>query len=524
MLDAYTSTMRKKSWGKNDYARVLIEVSSLEALKESLVVAIPFPNKEGHSLEIVDIDQNQVDEEGFTKVNRRNGKKQSTVPNRTDDLSFLSTRNSFESLMNNDSPFGDGTTHATSSFTIDPGDDDDEEVENVYNEYENIKGASTPSVELEVNVKLCSKVFKRWNWTSNEVACLKGSRIILGWNPEIVNVVIISFDAQVMHACVFFKADKKEVFCSFIYAHNRYIQRRDLWHNLTFHKSYVRNRPWCILGDFNVALSADDKSVGTSNIDTGMRDFQECIETIEVSDVNSTGLRFTWNQKPKGSDGILKKIDRIMANLEFVTSFVGANAVFQPYRISDHAPAILRLPMNLERKPRPFKFYNLLVQHDRFKEVVTNVWSTQVSGFWIFKVVKRLKLLKKPFRNMLYDHGNLHDNVKKLRHELDEVQRSLDSDPSNVDLREEEAAYLKAFQDAIIMEERLLLQNAKIDWLKLGNANTAYFHKVVKSQAARNRIDSITTMDGVSVDGDQVPLAFINHYSDFLGQPGTTSY
>ncbi|GKC45282.1 hypothetical protein Tco_1063004, partial [Tanacetum coccineum] len=45
----------------------------------------------------------------------------------------------------------------------------------------------------------------------------------------------------------------------------------------------------------------------------------------------------------------------------------------------------------------------------------------------------------------------------------------------------EKASYLNAFQDALLMEERLLVQKAKIDWLKLGDANTAYFHKVVKS-------------------------------------------
>nr|GEX04204.1 RNA-directed DNA polymerase, eukaryota, reverse transcriptase zinc-binding domain protein [Tanacetum cinerariifolium] len=90
-----------------------------------------------------------------------------------------------------------------------------------------------------------------------------------------------------------------------------------------------------------------------------------------------------------------------------------------------------------------------------------------------------------------------------LRHELDEAQKALDSDPKNTELREEEAAYLNAFQDALLMEERLFLQKAKIDWPKLGDANTAYFHKVVKSQASRNRIDSITNSNGDYVDGDQ---------------------
>nr|GEV65578.1 hypothetical protein [Tanacetum cinerariifolium] len=69
----------------------------------------------------------------------------------------------------------------------------------------------------------------------------------------------------------------------------------------------------------------------------------------------------------------------------------------------------------------------------------------------------------------------------------------------------------------------LLVQKAKIDWLKLGDANTAYFHKVVKSQTARNKIDSIVDNNGAIIDGEHVRLAFIDHYTEFLGQPGTTT-
>ncbi|GJR18095.1 hypothetical protein Tco_0966622 [Tanacetum coccineum] len=56
MLDAYTSTMCLNLWGRNTYARTLIEVSSIYDLVESLIVAIPFQNGLGHSLKIVDIE------------------------------------------------------------------------------------------------------------------------------------------------------------------------------------------------------------------------------------------------------------------------------------------------------------------------------------------------------------------------------------------------------------------------------------------------------------------------------------
>ncbi|GKC48157.1 RNA-directed DNA polymerase, eukaryota, reverse transcriptase zinc-binding domain protein [Tanacetum coccineum] len=217
-----------------------------------------------------------------------------------------------------------------------------------------------------------------------------------------------------MHVRVWIKLDKKELFFTFVYARNSYIQRRSLWENLCVHKHYVRARPWCILGDFNATLYLEDSTAGSSRFDISMREFKECVKEIEVLDVVSTRLQFTWNQKPKGNYGILKKIDRIMANLDFNDMFIGAHAIFMPYKISDHAPAVLKIPLLAKIDQRPFKLTNLLVHNSSFKNIVKEGWSKQGSGFYMFQVVKKLKLLKKPLCKLLFAHGNVHDNVKRL--------------------------------------------------------------------------------------------------------------
>nr|GEX23137.1 hypothetical protein [Tanacetum cinerariifolium] len=76
------------------------------------------------------------------------------------------------------------------------------------------------------------------------------------------------------------------------------------------------------------------------------------------------------------------------------------------------------------------------------KEVVQAGWSIHVIGFFMFRVVRILKLLKRPFHKLLFKKVNLHKNVKKLRLELDRVQIDLDSDPFNVILCKEEAVYV----------------------------------------------------------------------------------
>ncbi|GJU77454.1 hypothetical protein Tco_1274524 [Tanacetum coccineum] len=370
---------------------------------------------------------------------------------------------------------------------------------------------------------VCPRVFCHWSWTSNGNCCSKGTRIILGWNHNDVDIIVINQDDQTIHVRVWLKLERKELFCSFVYAHNRYIQRRALWKNLCLHKHYVRDRPWCILGDFNASLYLHDSSAGNSCIDISMSEFKECVEEIEVMDVQNSGLHYTWSQKPKGKNGLLRKIDRIMANLDFNDKFIGGHTIFKPYRNSDHSPSILYIPTVTKLKPKPFKFYNIITGNAKFKEVVMEGWSMQVSGFHMYRVVQKLKNLKKPIRKLLYEKGNLHKNVNLLRDDLDRVQTCLDMDPFNTSLREEEANTIAAFNEACVMEEKFLKQKAKIDWLKEGDSNSAYFHKAVKSRVSRSHIDVVTNADGVIFENDKVDEAFVSHYKMFLGQQGITN-
>ncbi|GJT86760.1 zinc knuckle CX2CX4HX4C containing protein, partial [Tanacetum coccineum] len=56
MLDTYTSDMCLNPWGRNTYARALIEVSVANALLDSIVVPNPLPNCKGHTLETIEIE------------------------------------------------------------------------------------------------------------------------------------------------------------------------------------------------------------------------------------------------------------------------------------------------------------------------------------------------------------------------------------------------------------------------------------------------------------------------------------
>ena len=123
-------------------------------------------------------------------------------------------------------------------------------------------------VDASVVYDTCRKVCRRWKWTSNGNLCDKGSRIILGWNDDIVDVMVLAQTNQVMHVQINIREDSNTLFCSFVYADNYYVNRRALWSNLVGHAAFMRNRPWVLLGDFNAALNLEDHSCGgyTPNI------------------------------------------------------------------------------------------------------------------------------------------------------------------------------------------------------------------------------------------------------------------
>nr|GEY00043.1 hypothetical protein [Tanacetum cinerariifolium] len=330
-------------------------------------------------------------------------------------------------------------------------DDEEEEVKNIWDE--------SSHVDVVVVYDTCKKVCHRWKWTSNGGLCPKGSWIILGWNDDIVDIMIMTQTKQVMHVQINIRADNKALFCSFIYADNYYVDRRALWNNL------VAMLHLCVInhGFFLEILML--------------------LLTLMITHVVVMSLILLC-----GSNGILKKIDRIIGNLPLTNDFSGSFAIFRPYRISDHSPCNLN-----------------------------------VNGCAMYRVVKRLKGLKTPLRKLLHDQGNLYERVNCLCVELNEAHKAIDRNPYCSLFHDEHAHYLLAFKEASLDEERFLRQKSKIKWLNAGDSNTAYFHNIVKSKCVRNRIEMVQDSSNVLHEGNMDVSAFVSHYEQFLGLEGTTT-
>ncbi|XP_021985901.1 uncharacterized protein LOC110882124 [Helianthus annuus] len=384
------------------------------------------------------------------------------------------------------------------------------------------EGASTPGqAESHVNVTklgtICNSVFRNWNWTSNGDLCSRGTRIILGWDSDVVDLMVLAQTDQVIHTQMLDKAYKKVLFCSFVYAENKYQDRRSLWESLCNHKSLCHDKPWVVMGDFNATLQLEDSLYGTSQQMISMGEFKDCFQFLELLDIQGHGLQFTWNQRPKDGVGLLKKIDRVMGNIQFLDLWPNAFVMYHPFRVSDHTPCILKMGAVNEKKIQPFKFPNFIASKPEFLKCVDQEWRRTIPGFNMFSVTKKLSNLKPHLRKILFNQGNLHAKVSELRKKLDEIQVLVDNIPLDGNLRQLEAACLQDFQSAAYDEECFLKQKSKVEWFCAGDSNTKYFHNVVKSRNARSKIHSVKDTSGIRHEGSGVAAALVTHYSNFLG-------
>ncbi|KAJ0042052.1 hypothetical protein Pint_18372 [Pistacia integerrima] len=90
-----------------------------------------------------------------------------------------------------------------------------------------------------------------------------------------------------------------------------------------------------------------------------------------------------------------------------------------------------------------------------------------INGVPMYRVNKKLKLLKPQFRAINRAQGKLSQNLAVLRSEVESIQQALDQDPFNNVLREQEVIFSRAFRNALLDEERFLKQKAKVHWLSL---------------------------------------------------------
>jgi len=356
-----------------------------------------------------------------------------------------------------------------------------------------------------------------WHYHSN-ITSSSTCRILVGWNTQKLHLTCLHSASQWLTCEATLPSNPTPIRLTFVYGHNTPAERLSLWRYISQASSLHTCTPWLILGDFNAIMQSGDRSGGVTNWPSYQNDFNTCIHQSALLQVPYTGLKYTWHNGQHGSNTIQKKLDWIFGNPCLFSTWPDTHATFQPRSISDHSVMILNLQRLNNHQQSPFKFLNIWAERSDFLPTVASSWHAPITGNPMFQFTSKLRRLKTDLRQLHRQHtNNLIDRVRQAKASWDEAQFYLDQHPTLETAQITERTLATQYMQLCRDEESYFKQKSRIQWLQLGDRNTAFFHKSLLHRQVRNRIHSLQDTEGNVVhDQQEIRKMASTYFEDLL--------
>ncbi|XP_058768560.1 uncharacterized protein LOC131642301 [Vicia villosa] len=310
-----------------------------------------------------------------------------------------------------------------------------------------------------------------------------------------------------------------------VYSPGSLVEKRSLWESLISLKNIFNDGEWVIGGDFNSIKTCNERK-GSSVIRSSCewREFEEFIDLSNLIDIPCKGKKYSWFS---GDGRVCSRLDRFLV-AENVVSRWGVIGQFVGDRdISDHCPVWLVCD-NSNWGPKPFKFNNEWFANKEFLHFVEKEWKLLlIEGRGDFVLKEKLRLLKERLRWWNINvFGKIDLAVEEGVRILNEGDELVDEEDAAVSLLEADRRRRasKDFWMNLKIKENMLIQKSRLKWLNDGDANSRYFHKVMKARRRRNHIGPLLTESGLVDSVAEVKEEVLSHFAnkfkeDVRGRP-----
>ncbi|XP_022003603.1 uncharacterized protein LOC110901056 [Helianthus annuus] len=299
-----------------------------------------------------------------------------------------------------------------------------------------------------------------------------------------------------------------------VYAPNDQATRRKFWNEILSLKCQQPGL-WVALGDFNEVRWPEER-VNSRFDQASAACFNEFIDQCGFLEYQMTGGNFTYisdNEEIK-----LSKLDRILVCDGFMSRWPFASLAALRKGVSDHCPVSLSC-VDYDFGPSPFKFFNSWIGQEKLDRIVAdNVGKIASWGRRDIAFANLLKEVKKDIKAWQRDIRVL--EVKNLE-DLNKAAEALGRKAAGHNLSSEEKKLCVNIRLSIrkieIAKAKDLHQKARLNWIKLGDENSSFFHGIVNINKARSRINGLKIWDDWITDPkaikDHVWRAFRKHFA-----------
>ncbi|KAL9690764.1 hypothetical protein QQ045_011172 [Rhodiola kirilowii] len=304
-----------------------------------------------------------------------------------------------------------------------------------------------------------------------------------------------------------------------VYASNNNRDRIRTWIDIEQAASKF-NVPWICIGDFNCVKDQKDKLNGKRVRESDMLDFRNFLTRSGLQDLPASGYHFTWsNNHDVNVDRIWCKLDRALGNDLWFKKMEDAQALFLPPGISDHSPVIVHWG-DEKRLVRNFRYCNFWEHLDDYNEAIRRTWNTGNKCKNLFMLQTKLQMMKKMLKqNFVGRTRGMDERMNTARAALMDPQINSESNPNDSELCALERKLALDFRKIKYNQFLFNKQRTNAQWIKEGDANTKFFHSLLKTRRNRNSINQITLQDGsTSTDIDIIKHEFSVYFRDLLGR------
>ncbi|RVW86011.1 Transposon TX1 uncharacterized 149 kDa protein [Vitis vinifera] len=309
---------------------------------------------------------------------------------------------------------------------------------------------------------------------------------------------------------------------SAVYGPNNPLLRKDFWVELLdiFDLSFPL---WCVSGDFNVIKRSSEK-LGSSSLTSSMKDFDGFIRECELLNPLLRNASFTWSNMQESP--VCKRLNHFLYSNEWGQFFPQSLQEAFPRRTSDHWPIVLDTNP-FKWGPTPFRFENMWLQHSNFKESFRSWWrGFQGNGWEGHKFMRRLQFVK----------ANLKEWNKVSFGELNERKKNILNDLANFDAIEQVGGLTSELlvqrtlrkgelEELILREEIHWRQKGRVKWVKEGDCNSKFFHKVANGRRNRKFIKVLENESGLVLNNsERIIEEILLYFEKFNASPTGESW
>ncbi|XP_060211785.1 uncharacterized protein LOC132639349 [Lycium barbarum] len=243
-------------------------------------------------------------------------------------------------------------------------------------------------VEHSVHQKNVARVVKqvvpRRQWQHNYQVGGK-RRIWVVWDARLCDFSVIQPTPQHIHGYLKIHVNNMAFHLTVIDGLHSIQDRKPLWEDL-MNIAGLMSTPWLVMCDFNAIMHVHYRTHGPPVQDPKIKDFCDCMIDSGMEEMKSVGRDFTWT-----NHHTYNRIDRALVNATWVQNWPHLETHVLDLSFSDHSPLSVQIEDGTSPGGKPFKYFDYMMKHPQFMELVNKAWSLNASGDSMQRLRKKIK-------------------------------------------------------------------------------------------------------------------------------------